>query len=380
MYILDCFLSASLGRPNGITSRDAADLFADDAEDDHQISEQEAVETAALRASVRTARLLGEILSSVYAERKISVKFVQKSSKQFQDWKDVLPAALHWRNISLPNEDPRATLAQLHVNLYYFHGVILLTRPFLLQKILNQAGLQNGNGDSARSPEAGRRGPQSPSVQTDSFSAACVRASLYSIDIVQSAILKRTLPRRDPFVIYWLFTASLIIFSNAFCTVYDDTDTTRAMQTSLDLHRYLADTDPLAQRYLQILTSFHDTISSNSDSRMAPRSSASTNQALFSNFFGDRPRVQSPDTRQQAASMQTMEAKRRSTRDDQSLQTGSTPANGEIAPTASSREPLHTSPGMSTTEISPPDYSLDFDNFLSLISQGGDAAYQLDPQ
>lgn len=199
MYILDCFLSASLGRPNGINSRDAADIFADDADDDHQASEQEAVEAAALRASVRAARLLGDILSGVYADRKISVKFVQRSSRQFQDWKDTLPAALHWRNISLPNEDPRATLAQLHVNLYYFHGVILLTRPFLLQKILNQATLAKVPGGPGRSPEV-PKGPESPSAQTDSFSGACVRASVYSIDIVQSAILKRALPRRDPFV------------------------------------------------------------------------------------------------------------------------------------------------------------------------------------
>ncbi|KMU75483.1 hypothetical protein CISG_05117 [Coccidioides immitis RMSCC 3703] len=61
-----------------------------------------------------------------------------------------------------------------------------------------------------RSPEATKSGPGSPSAQTDSFSAACVRASLYSIDIVQSAILKRALPRRDPFVIHpWTCIAIL---------------------------------------------------------------------------------------------------------------------------------------------------------------------------
>ncbi|KMU83742.1 hypothetical protein CIHG_01525 [Coccidioides immitis H538.4] len=383
MYILDCYLSASLGRPNGISSRDAADLFTDDADDDQHMSELEVLETAALRASVRAARLLGEILSSVYAERKISVKFVQKSSKQFQEWKDVLPTSLHWRNISLPNEDPRATLAQLHVNLYYFHGVILLTRPFLLQKILNQARLPRGNGENMRSPEATKSGPGSPSAQTDSFSAACVRASLYSIDIVQSAILKRALPRRDPFVIYWLFSASLIVFSNAFCNVYGDTDSNRAMQTSLDLHRYLAETDPLAQRYLQILTSFHETISGDSGSRIAPSSSRNTNQALFANFFGDKPRLQGTDaagshTSSHASPMQPMDAvNRRPSRDDQPLQ--ATPATTETQAGNGNREPIHMSPNLTIAEISPPDYSLDFDNFLSLVSQS-ETAYQLNTQ
>ncbi|KAI1979187.1 hypothetical protein LOZ55_002243 [Ophidiomyces ophidiicola] len=367
MYILDCFLSASLGRPNGIHHRDAADIFVDANRDDQPNSELEVVERTALRASVRAARLLGEILSSVYAERKISVKFVQKCSKQFQDWKDVLPAALHWRNISLPNEDPRTTLAQLHVNLYYFHGVILLTRPFLLQKILSHAQYSKISNDNTKLSEAAK-GSAGPSAHTDSFSAACVRAASYSIDIVQSAILKRTLPRRDPFVIYWLFTASLILFSNVFCPVCDDVDSSQAMETSLDLHRYLAETDPLAQRYLEILTSFHEAIGGVSGLRMTTSSARDTNVTILSNFFGEQPRISAANP--SSTNMPMMgNTNRYSLHDSQGFPANNTPRSAEIQPGNSGHDMFQMSPNMSVTEISPPDYSLDFDSFLSLVDQ-----------
>ncbi|WEW58226.1 hypothetical protein PRK78_003694 [Emydomyces testavorans] len=370
MYILDCFLSASLGRPNGINSRDAAELFIGDEDDGHEISER-GIDTAALYASVRAARLLGDILSCVYAERKISVKFVEKSARQFQDWKDALPDILHWRNISIPNEDPRTTLAQVHVNLYYFHGIILLTRPFLLQKIVNQARPAK---DSVKSPEA-TSGLERPPAQTDSFSAACVRAAFYSIEIVQSAILKRALPRRDPFVIYWLFTASLIVLSNAFCKVYGEGDNRRIEQTSLELHIYLAETDPLAQRYLQILTAFHEAISSDSSQRVASSCLGYANQAIFSSLFEDKPRALDGKSRSHSNSLQPMEiADREPSQFDQASHMGNAPA-AEGQPGNSSCEPVQMSPNMNTTEISPPDYSLDFDNyFLNLVSQG-DAPY-----
>lgn len=193
---MDCFLSASLGRPTGIHVRDAVDSFDDDNGD----SDREDIEVTALLASVRSARLIGDILSRVYTERKISVKLAQKLSTQFQSWNNSLPPSLHWQNISIPNEDPRTTLAQLHVNLSYFHGLILLTRPFFLQKILNQIRPPKPAEDGMLDPSQAKAKSENAIASEDSFPAACVRAALYSIEAVQSALLKRAFPRRDPFV------------------------------------------------------------------------------------------------------------------------------------------------------------------------------------
>jgi hypothetical protein len=197
---MDCFLSAMLGRPNGIDSRDATDSFAEDCNSDTPSTPSEdTLELAALTASVRASRLIGDILSNVYADRKISVKLAHAISNKFQAWKTSLPSILHWQNINLPDEDPRATLAQLHVNLNYFHGIILLTRPFLLQKILDQIRAPRGSSGNFLSPQTSGM-PDTGSAKAEPFQGACVRSALYSIDAVQAALLKRALPRRDPFV------------------------------------------------------------------------------------------------------------------------------------------------------------------------------------
>lgn len=193
LYVMDCFISAMLGRPNSINSRDAPhSSYASDGDDDAQ--GEEGIEADALTASTRASQLIADILSYVYAERKISVKLAHHLSSRFHSWKESLPPILRWQNISLPNEDPRTTLAQLRVNLSYFHGIILLTRPFLLQRIISLVRPTKGDGGGV-----GGNGETS-SASAEPFPPACVRSAVYSIDAVQSALLKRALPRRDPFV------------------------------------------------------------------------------------------------------------------------------------------------------------------------------------
>lgn len=197
---MDCFLSAMLGRPNGINCRDATDSFAAGCDSgDLWTSSDDTLELASITASVRASCLVGDILSNVYADRKISTELAHAISNKFQAWKDSLPAFLHWQNIEMPDEDPKATLAQLHVNLNYFHGIILLTRPFLLQRVSDEIrALRDTDGGllSRQTHEL----PETDSAKTAPFQAACVRSALYTINAVQAALLKRALPRRDPFV------------------------------------------------------------------------------------------------------------------------------------------------------------------------------------
>jgi hypothetical protein len=190
LYVMDGFISAMLGRPNSINSRDAP-LTSFTSEEGDAAEAEEAIESDALTASIRASQLIGDILSFVYAERKISVKLANHLSLRFHSWKESLPAILRWQNISLPNDDPRTTLAQLRVNLSYFHGIILLTRPFLLHKIINVVLPSQRKSDGK---------DETSGASAEPFPPACVCSAVYSIDAVQSALLKRALPRRDPFV------------------------------------------------------------------------------------------------------------------------------------------------------------------------------------
>lgn len=194
LYVMDCFLSAMLGRPNGITTRDAPDTTYLKSNGETE----EPLEAVALTASLKASKLVGDILSSVYAERKVSVKLALQWSANFESWKASLPPMLHWENIGLPNEDPRLTLAQLHVNLTYFHGVILLTRPFLLQKMVSV--IRANRADAGVLGSLNSDGRETSRASAEPFPPACVRSAVYSINAIQSALLKRALPRRDPFV------------------------------------------------------------------------------------------------------------------------------------------------------------------------------------
>ncbi|KAL1954325.1 hypothetical protein VTO42DRAFT_1399 [Malbranchea cinnamomea] len=403
MYILDCFLSASLGRPTGIHNRDAADSFDGDREDTPLTEED--IELSSLLAAVRAARLTGDILSSVYTDRKISIKLAQRLSSQFQVWNNSLPSILHWQNISLPNEDPRITLAQLHVNLSYFHGIILLTRPFLLQKIVNQIRPPRPSGDEMLKPPQATNKLESVVPNEDSFPAACVRAALYSIEAIQSALLKRAFPRRDPFVIYWLFTASLIVFSNGFCKVYGDIDNNHAMQTAINLHRYLGEADPLPRRYLQILTAFNEAIMEGSTDRVAPSSSKTAHKTLdlFAKFFGGETARNTtsgldvgvePETASAAAGPADF-TNSQNAQPFPTASSGQQPATGASYPhssgfSATTPSSVNAPEGVmlppqqdacAIDRISPPDYSLDFDAFFAAVggtADQGDAAFQQD--
>jgi hypothetical protein len=123
LYIMDCFLSASLGRPNAISSACVSELCPSN----DQITD--------LLASVNASKITGEILGRVYHKRKALRSTAYALSLQFSEWMKELPAGLLWRQISLDSRNSGLTLKRVHTNLIYYHGIILLTRPFLLYQM-----------------------------------------------------------------------------------------------------------------------------------------------------------------------------------------------------------------------------------------------------
>lgn len=187
-----------LGRPNGIDNRHATAFFIDSSNNIGDTPDN-TIELEAIISSVQASRLVGDILSNVYSERKISVKLAHSISKKFYTWKNTLPKVIDWQSINQPGADPMITLAQLHINLSYFHGIILLTRPFLLQRILDLTSPPRNSNWDLNSPETHSRS-ETGSASAEPFPGACVKAALCIVDAVQSALLKRAVPQRDPFV------------------------------------------------------------------------------------------------------------------------------------------------------------------------------------
>lgn len=260
LFVVDRLLSCSLGRPTAISEDDCSGdtlrpadpppelAFNPNGNVNASFSETGA---CALEAAVRSCSAIGLILRKVYQQRKINTRLAQEIADICKQWPRALPPVLHWRQAA--NASPSQGVAILHVNLFYCHSIILLTRPFFLyilnletQRQLSQA-------------ETGARAPR-PYLRMEKFSEACVIASTHTILLVNNAFDAGYLCRRNPAVIYFLFAAALVILSNEFAGLYrvDASDT--CILNAVTIMSYCAESDQQASRLVYILSSFREVV------------------------------------------------------------------------------------------------------------------------
>ncbi|KAF1925580.1 uncharacterized protein M421DRAFT_69655 [Didymella exigua CBS 183.55] len=258
IFVVDRLLSCSLGRPTAISEDDCSGdaLHSSDPplEQPFMINPAPGFnETGpcALDAAVRSCSVIGVILRKVYQQRKISTRLAQEIADICKSWPRALPSILHWRQAA--SASPSQGVAILHVNLFYCHSIILLTRPFFLY-ILNLETQRHVNQTQPRI-----RGPR-PYLRMEKFSEACVIASTHTILLVHNAFDAGYLSRRNPAVIYFLFAATLVILANEFAGLYrvDASDT--CILNAVNIMNYCAESDQQASRLVYILSTFRDVV------------------------------------------------------------------------------------------------------------------------
>ncbi|KAK4639569.1 hypothetical protein QC761_709450 [Podospora bellae-mahoneyi] len=250
LFILDRFLAATLGRPTAISGHDCSmNIFSDDdAVNSMEITgEFDPVHAKSLHACVETCRIIGDTLR-VFSSRKISTTKVQEILNDMSmDWEDDLQAALQRRLSNAgPARSPAHGMASLHVNLLALHSLILLTRQLFVMH--NWMLVEQRSGKKKPSPIH-----ESPMAR---FSEACVLASYQTIQLVQQAREEQQLPRRNPFVIYFVFAASLVILMNQFSCLYYTNAYDKTIRDAVDFMEYCTKLDPQAERVLDIITRF----------------------------------------------------------------------------------------------------------------------------
>jgi hypothetical protein len=194
---MDCYLSASLGRPNGISIASATEILPLSSLAANTVNDSQNSDLHALDAAVFASQITGKIIDRFYTARKASRTVAFELSLHFNEWIKKLPPELHWEQIALDASDKNLTLKRLHVNLVYLHGVVLLTRPFLLYQISVQLkrSANRSLGVAAESLE-----PWSQGRSQNCFHGACVRSAVHMINIIHNTFAASALPRRDPFV------------------------------------------------------------------------------------------------------------------------------------------------------------------------------------
>jgi hypothetical protein len=151
------------------------------------------------------------------------------------------------------------------------------------------------------------------------------------------------------------------------------------MNTAVELHQYFGQVDPLARRYLQILESFKEAIGANTVTRAAPTNPKAGVRDIFPMFFRGWP--DGILAAGLSRGLQT-QADRNSTQMDISTgcngwgsfqgQTGGTGQQQVMGGDMMQQIPV----GSDFSGINPPDFSLNFDAFLSGVNQG--PTYQQD--
>ncbi|CZS93758.1 uncharacterized protein RCO7_09432 [Rhynchosporium graminicola] len=255
LFVLDRFLSTSLGRPTAIREEDCSGntLLTGERSPFSQApfpttanATYTGPNAVGLEASVRSCHAIGVILEKVYLKRKISTKLAQEIAHHCKGWNKALDPSLSHRQAR--SASPSQGMAILHVNLLDCHSVILLTRPFLIflmfKKFLSP-------GESSQRAQTSRM---------EKLASACVIASTSSIALVQSARECKYLSQRNPFVLYFLFAASLIVLSNEFCGLYQNPDASTSLNQAIGIMHYFSQQDPQARRLLDILDSFHKVV------------------------------------------------------------------------------------------------------------------------
>jgi hypothetical protein len=334
LFVMDRLLSCSLGRPTAISEDDCSGdtLRPSDSSIRNQswsfnaktVCDFNETGPPALEATVRSCRVIGVILRKVYQQRKISTRLAQEISDICKTWPRLLTPILQWRQAATAS--PSQGVAILHVNLFYCHSVILLTRPFLLY-ILNKETQRHVE-------QPGSRGPR-PFHRMERFSEACVIASVHTILLIQNAYEAGYLSRRNPAVIYFLFAATLVILASDFAGLYQIELTDNCVVNAINVMNYCAESDQQASRLVYILSSFRDVVAQQRIRRRQDSTSNATLPSIASQLYG----VQIPQ-QQRAAAPQASNSARVSNPMD------ATPRLHQV--------PVHIYPGMQTAPLNEP--------------------------
>ncbi|KAH8193983.1 hypothetical protein TruAng_011854 [Truncatella angustata] len=214
LYVLDRFLSASLGRPTAISDEDCSDHAFDATEKTFE-TEVEETNSAALDAAISTA-------------------VAQDIAVELDDWNKLLHQSLHWKQAKNKSMGVSHGIAILHINLLQCHSIILLARPFFL--FILKAGIEHK--------------PSRLSQRMESFAQTCVEAAQHTIAVAKTAL--------EGNYFYFVFAAGLITLSNEFASLYRNPDADKAIQSCVEILRYCAERDAQAQRVVYIVEAFHE--------------------------------------------------------------------------------------------------------------------------
>ncbi|KAK9481860.1 hypothetical protein V1527DRAFT_486221 [Lipomyces starkeyi] len=130
--------------------------------------------------------------------------------------------------------------ALLRIHLCHLNGIILLTRPFFFFSVVGNIKDREESSDINKAVMR--------------LSSACVLCAARSVDLVMALLMENEQPSRPPFLIYFIFSAGLILVFEAFNQKANlESYIVRGISLCMFILDYYAVCDPSSLRYRNIL-------------------------------------------------------------------------------------------------------------------------------
>ncbi|KAK2612494.1 hypothetical protein QQS21_001432 [Conoideocrella luteorostrata] len=188
--ILDLFLSTSLGRP-------------------------------AATAETRNTRLTDEyspwndlclifenVLAQVYEQRSITAEVVNKIGEHQRQWAERHTHADAHARSDVPHDGSdrfEPDIGALHIKQMYYWAIMLLTRPFLIERIVAHAN------EMTSQPHCRTLQPCALPDLSKTLVYACINSAIKTVKLLEPLTWSETLPTRLPLLINAAFHAGLIL-------------------------------------------------------------------------------------------------------------------------------------------------------------------------
>jgi hypothetical protein len=265
LFIMDRFLALSLGRTPAIYEDELYVGSASRNSISVEIAEHStATATAngraptyqdhasdAMDAAGKACALIGYTLRGMYQQRKTGTRLAQELAQKCKEWPNTIAPILKWPS---PTSYPYSShaLSILHVNLLFIHSVILVTRPFFIY-FLNHELSRLANPDRPAPPRRGHR-------KIAKFSEACVSAATHTATLANGCYKAGVLSQRNPFVIYFLSSAALVLLANDFAELHNHPAAEKSISEAFTIMGYCAEADEQAERLLYIMETFREAV------------------------------------------------------------------------------------------------------------------------
>jgi hypothetical protein len=190
-------------------------------------------------------------LKEVYQQRKISTKLAYDIAQQCREFPHHIAPVLHcWPKFVA--KSPAHGIAVLHVNLFWIHSAMLLTRPFFLF-VLN---FEISRRITPSQPSQVRRGFR----RIEKFSEVCISSATHTVSLVKNVYTAGYLPRRNPWVIYFLASAALVLLANEIIPLHRHHAALDSIRDALEIMAYCGVDDAQAERLHYVLNTFREVV------------------------------------------------------------------------------------------------------------------------